>query len=91
MEDCWLVSKGGSRWRQVAAGSRGGSSDSGGLPEMKHAGLDDEAEEILEGLERRIEPLGQRRVLGVAHIVVQDLGELPEGAEPQLEGGLGEV
>lgn len=53
----------------------------GGPPEMEHAGLDDEAEEVFESLERRVEPLGQRGVLSVAHVVVQDLGELPEGAE----------
>lgn len=49
----------------------------GGPPEMEHAGLDDEAEEVFESLERRVEPLGQRP----AHVVVQDLGELPEEAE----------
>lgn len=37
---------------------------------MKHSGLDDEAEEILEGLERSVEPLRQCRVLSVAHVVV---------------------
>lgn len=53
----------------------------GGPPEMEHAGLDDEAEEVFESLERRVEHLGQRPVLGVTHVVVQDLGELPEEVE----------
>lgn len=56
--------------RRQQAAEASGSGDSGGEPEMKHAGLDDEAEEILEGLECRVEPLSQRRVFGVAHIVV---------------------
>lgn len=70
------------------AAATGGAGKGGGPPEMEHAGLDDEAEQVLEGLERRVEPLGQRRVLGVAYIVVQNLGELPEGAETQLVGML---
>lgn len=46
---------------------------------MEDAGLNDEPEQVLEGLERRVEPLGQSRLLGVAHVVVQDFGELPVG------------
>ena len=47
---------------------------------MKDSRLDDEPEQVLEGLESSVEPLGQLRLFGVAHVVVQDLGELPERA-----------
>lgn len=48
------------------------------LPEVKVPGLDDEPEQVLQGFEGGEEPLGQRRLVGVAHVVVQDFGELPE-------------
>lgn len=46
---------------------------------MEDAGLNDEPEQVLEGLEGRVEPLSQSGLLSVAHVVVQDFGELPEG------------
>lgn len=48
------------------------------VPEIEDAGLHDKPEQVLEGFERRVEPLGQDRLLSVAHIVVQNPGQLPE-------------
>lgn len=44
------------------------------VPEKENSGLHDEPEQILEGFEGSVEPLGQDRFLSVAHIVVQDSG-----------------
>lgn len=66
------------------------------VPEVKDPGLDDEPEQVLQGLEGGEESLSQQRLIGVAHVVVQDFGELPEreesgseGEEPQEQGMLG--
>lgn len=48
------------------------------VPEIEDAGLDNKPEQVLEGFECRVEPLGQDRLLSVAHIVVQNPSQLPE-------------
>lgn len=54
------------------------------VPEVKDPGLDDEPEQVLQGFEGGEESLGQKWLVGVAHVVVQDFGELPE---ERLESG----
>lgn len=56
------------------------------VPEVEDPGLDDEPEQVLKGFEGRKEPLGQDWLFGVAHVVVQDLGELPEREETRQSG-----
>ena len=42
------------------------------VPEIKDPGLHDEPEQVLEGFQSGVEPLGQDGLLGVAHVVVKD-------------------
>lgn len=56
------------------------------VPEVEDPGLDDEPEQVLQGFEGRKQPLGQDWLFGMAHVVVQDFGELPEREETSQSG-----
>lgn len=44
------------------------------IPEIEDPGLHDKPEQVLESLERCVEPLGQGRLLDVAHVVIKHPG-----------------
>lgn len=56
------------------------------VPEIEDPRLDDEPKQVLQGFKGNEEPLGQDWLLGMAHVVVQDFGELPEREETSQRG-----